>query len=199
MHPTATAIDREHIALTASLIHPHIRRTPVVDVRGADFGLDAGDLHFKLEQLQYAGSFKTRGAFANLLSREVPQAGVVAASGGNHGAAVAYAAMTLGIPAKIFVPSISSPAKIERIRRYGAQLVVGGDRYADALAASEEWIVQSGALRCMHSISRIRCSAKARLPRKFTSRFRMSIRFWSRSEAEGSSAASQRGLPAMCG
>src|SRR5919199_5352820 len=90
----------------------------------------------KLELLQHAGSFKTRGAFANLLSRKIPKAGVVAASGGNHGAAVAYAAMTFGIPAKIFVPTISSPAKIERIRNYRAELVVGGDRYADALAAS---------------------------------------------------------------
>ncbi len=96
--------------------------------------------------MQHAGSFKTRGAFANLLSHELPAAGVVAASGGNHGAAVAYAAMKLGIPAKIFVPSVSSPMKIERIRSYGAQLVVGGDRYADALAASEEWVGTSGAL-----------------------------------------------------
>jgi threonine dehydratase len=103
-------------------------------------------LSFKLELLQHAGSFKTRGAFANLLLRDIPSAGVVAASGGNHGAAVAYAAMKLGITAKIFVPNISSPAKIERIRDYGAELVVGGDRYADALAASEAWSAQSGAL-----------------------------------------------------
>jgi threonine dehydratase len=87
-----------------------------------------------------------RGAFANLLLRTVPESGVVAASGGNHGAAVAFAAMTLRVPAKIFVPSISSPAKIARIRAYGAELVVGGDRYADALAASEAWLAQSGAL-----------------------------------------------------
>jgi len=103
-------------------------------------------LSFKLELLQHAGSFKTRGAFANLLMRNIPKAGVVAASGGNHGAAVAYAAMKLGIPAKIFVPSISSPVKIQRIRDCGAELVVGGDRYADALAASEAWVAQSGAL-----------------------------------------------------
>src|SRR6185295_16341606 len=92
------------------------------------------------------GSFKTRGAFAHLLTRAVPPAGVVAASGGNHGAAVAFAAMTLKVPAKIFVPTVSSPAKIARIRSYGADLVVGGDRYADALAASEAWAVESGAL-----------------------------------------------------
>jgi len=139
-------IDRENIALTAALIAPHIRHTLVIQTQGADFGLEVSPLYFKLEHMQHAGSFKTRGAFANLLSREVPQTGVVAASGGNHGAAVAYAAMKLGIPAKIFVPSVCAPAKIERIRRYGAQLVMGGDRYADALEASEEWIVQSGAV-----------------------------------------------------
>jgi len=76
----------------------------------------------------------------------VPQAGVVAASGGNHGAAVAYAAMKLGKPAKIFVPSVSSPAKVKRIRDYGADLTIEGDRYADALTASEAWAQQTGAL-----------------------------------------------------
>jgi threonine dehydratase len=140
------AIDQEAIAATERRIRPHIRRTPVVEVDGADFGLNAVRLHCKLELLQHAGSFKTRGAFANLLMRDIPKAGVAAASGGNHGAAVAYVAMQLGVPAKIFVPSISSPAKIERIREYRAQLVIGGDRYADALAASEAWIAQSGAL-----------------------------------------------------
>jgi threonine dehydratase len=81
-----------------------------------------------------------------MLTRDVPQAGVVAASGGNHGAAVAYAAMKLGKPAKIFVPSVSSPAKVQRIRDYGADLTIEGDRYADALAASEAWAQQTGAL-----------------------------------------------------
>jgi threonine dehydratase len=96
--------------------------------------------------MQHAGSFKTRGAFANLLLREIPKAGVVAASGGNHGAAVAYAAHRLGVPAKIFVPEVCSPAKVQRILDYGAGLVVTGQRYADALAASETWVRQSGAL-----------------------------------------------------
>jgi threonine dehydratase len=104
------------------------------------------DLSLKLELLQHSGSFKARGAFANLLMREVPPVGVVAASGGNHGAAVAYAAMQVGVPAKIFVPSISSSAKVDRIRAYGADLVVGGERYADALAACDAWLVRSGAL-----------------------------------------------------
>jgi len=139
-------IGRTQIAAADRIIRPYIRRTPVITVDGADFGSAAGGLSFKLEFLQHAGSFKTRGAFLNLLSRDIPQAGVAAASGGNHGAAVAYAAMKRGIPAKIFVPSISSPAKIRRIRDYGAELVVGGDRYADALAASESWVAQSGAL-----------------------------------------------------
>jgi threonine dehydratase len=96
--------------------------------------------------LQHSGSFKARGAFANLLLRTIPQAGVVAASGGNHGAAVAFAAMKLGVPAKIFVPTVASPEKIARIRGYGAELVVTGERYADALTASERWAAESGAL-----------------------------------------------------
>jgi len=134
------------IAEAHKLIQPHIRLTPVVALDGSDFGLAKMDLTLKLELLQHSGSFKARGAFTNLLLRQVPAAGVVAASGGNHGAAVAYAAMKLGRPAKIFVPRISSPAKIQRIRDYGADLVVGGEHYADALAASEIWRAQSGAL-----------------------------------------------------
>jgi threonine dehydratase len=139
-------IDRERIERTHSLIRPHIRLTPVMELTGADFGLPAFPLTLKLELFQHAGSFKTRGAFANLLTRAIPAAGVVAASGGNHGAAVAYAAMRLGVPAHIFVPTVSSPAKISRIRGYGADLVVGGDRYADALAASQAFAARSGAL-----------------------------------------------------
>ena len=142
---TAT-IDRARIAETHRLIQPHIRATPVMELTGADFGLPAFPLTLKLELFQHAGSFKTRGAFANLLTRAIPAAGVVAASGGNHGAAVAYAAMRLGVPAHIFVPTVSSPVKIARIRGYGAELVVGGDRYADALAASQAFAVRSGAL-----------------------------------------------------
>ena len=135
------AVTRVEIASVEKLIRPHVRRTPVVDPDGD------GRRVFKLELLQHSGSFKARGAFANLLTREVPKAGVVAASGGNHGAAVAYAAQKLGKPARIYVPKVSSPAKIERIRSYGADLVIEGDRYADALAASEQWAAQSGALQ----------------------------------------------------
>ena len=103
-------------------------------------------LVFKLEFLQRAGSFKTRGAFTNLLTRKAPDVGVVAASGGNHGAAVAFAAMKLGIPATIFVPGVATKAKLEQIRAYGAKLEVVGERYADALAASEEFSQSTGAL-----------------------------------------------------
>ncbi|HXA96139.1 MAG TPA: threonine/serine dehydratase [Candidatus Dormibacteraeota bacterium] len=138
--------DRTAIERTYRLIGPYVRVTPVAEVSGADFGLAAFPLTLKLELFQHAGSFKTRGAFTNLLTRRIPAAGVVAASGGNHGAAVAYAARRLGVPARIFVPTVSSPAKIARIRGYGAELIVGGDRYADALAASEAWAARSGAL-----------------------------------------------------
>ena len=139
-------ITREQIRAVHPLIRPHIRRTPVIEVDGADFGLDSITLVFKLELFQHGGSFKARGAFTNLLTREIPDVGVVAASGGNHGVAVAFAAMKLNRPATIFVPSVASPAKVERIRRYGAELVIAGDRYADALEASQEWIQRTGAL-----------------------------------------------------
>jgi len=132
------SISRAEIASVERVIRPYVRRTPVIE--------DAG-LVFKLELLQHSGSFKARGAFTNLLTRKLPAAGVVAASGGNHGAAVAYAAQQLGVRARIYVPLISSKAKIQRIRDYGADLVIEGDRYADALAASERWAAESGALQ----------------------------------------------------
>ena len=142
-------ITREDIRGTYETIRPYIRRTPVVQLDLGDLDPAAGELSaitLKLEQLQCAGSFKARGAFTNLLLRDVPPAGVVAASGGNHGVAVAYAAHRLGLPAKIFVPTVSAPAKIERIRQLGAELVVTGDRYADALAAAQAWVETSGAM-----------------------------------------------------
>jgi threonine dehydratase len=128
------------------VIRPYIRRTPILEVDGSEFGLEPFKIVFKLELFQHAGSFKARGAFTNMLTRDVSAAGVVAASGGNHGAAVAFAAMKLGKPATIFVPSVASPAKLERIRGYGAELIIAGDRYAESLEASEEWMKQSGAL-----------------------------------------------------
>jgi threonine dehydratase len=139
-------IDRDRVEATYALIQPYVRLTPVVSISAADFRLPDWQLTFKLEHLQHSGSFKARGAFTNLLTREVPAAGVIAASGGNHGSAVAYAAQRLGKKASIFVPTVSSPAKIERIRGYGATLVIGGERYADALAASEVAVQETGAL-----------------------------------------------------
>ncbi|HLW80748.1 MAG TPA: threonine/serine dehydratase [Candidatus Acidoferrales bacterium] len=144
--PLNSEINRQRITEIYELIEPYIRRTPVLEADGRDFDLPAVRLSFKLELLQHSGSFKARGAFANLLSRKIPKAGVVAASGGNHGAAVAFAAKRLGVPARIFVPSIASSEKIERIRGYGAELVIGGERYAGALAASEKWALESGAM-----------------------------------------------------
>jgi threonine dehydratase len=142
-------ISRDDIRRCYEVIRPYIRRTPVVQVELSELDESAPALPaatLKLEQLQCAGSFKARGAFTNLLLRDVPAAGVVAASGGNHGVAVAYAAHRRGVPAKIFVPTVSAPAKVERIRRLGADLVVTGDRYADALAAAQEWMRSSGAM-----------------------------------------------------
>ncbi|RWX76783.1 threonine/serine dehydratase [Neorhizobium lilium] len=136
----------EQISSIHALIRQHVRHTPTMQADLCDFGGHALPVDLKLELLQHSGSFKVRGAFTNLLTRQVPAAGVVAASGGNHGAAVAYAAKQLGIPATIFVPSVASAAKIDLIRSYGAQLVVGGDRYADALAASEIYVTESGAM-----------------------------------------------------
>ena len=142
-------ISRDDIRQCYDTIRPYIRRTPVIRVDLAELDESATALPtgtLKLEQLQCAGAFKSRGAFTNLLLRDVPPTGVVAASGGNHGVAVAYAAHRLSIPAKIFVPTVSAPTKIERIRQLGADLVVTGDRYADALAAAQDWEQSSGAM-----------------------------------------------------
>ncbi len=136
----------EGVAEVEQVIRRHIRLTPTVTLDRAEFGLPPGPLTFKLEHVQHSGSFKARGAFTNLLMRDVPATGVAAASGGNHGAAVAYAARMLGIPAHIFVPEVSSPAKISRIRDYGAELVVKGETYSDAYAICQEWIAANDAL-----------------------------------------------------
>jgi threonine dehydratase len=137
---------QQSVEAVEARIRPYIRLTPVITIDRAELGLPPGPLTLKLELTQHSGSFKVRGAFTNLLLREIPDAGVAAASGGNHGAAVAYAAQVLGIPARIFVPEVSSPAKISRIRSYGADLVVEGATYSDALALSQDWVAGSGAL-----------------------------------------------------
>jgi len=141
-----TAVHHEAIAATYERIRPHVRRTPVIEVDAADFGLESRPLTFKLELLQHTGSFKPRGALASLLSRPLPAAGVVAASGGNHGLAVAFAARKVGVRATIFVPTVAAATKRERIREMGAELVITGERYADALSASREFAAKSGAL-----------------------------------------------------
>lgn len=133
------------IEAAAARIAGRVRRTPVVDSGAGSFGIDAS-LSMKLELVQHTGSFKARGAFNTLLSSDVPEAGVAAASGGNHGAAVAYAARALGYPADIFVPETSAPAKIARIRAAGARLHVAGTRYADAAEACARHREQTGAM-----------------------------------------------------
>jgi len=123
------------IEAAAQRVAPHIRRTPILRLRSGEFGLT--DVVLKLELLQHTGSFKPRGAFNRMLSATLPPAGVIAASGGNHGAAVAYAARALGVPAEIFVPEPTPAAKLDRITGYGARVVRGGAAYAEALAASQ--------------------------------------------------------------
>ena len=142
--PLPLPITPEHIRAAHGRILAQVRRTPLLR---ADAGAQGeGEITFKLELLQHAGSFKARGAFHNLLSRAVPAAGVTAASGGNHGVAVALAARRLGHRAKIFVPEIASPVKIAAIEGHGAEVVVGGARYADAQAACDRHAGESGAL-----------------------------------------------------
>ncbi|MCA3575534.1 MAG: threonine/serine dehydratase [Aestuariivirga sp.] len=135
-------ITREAIARAAQRIAPHVRRTPVIDVTVEGV---AQPVTLKLELLQHAGSFKSRGAFNTLLQAEVGDRGVATASGGNHGAAVAYAARELGHRARIFVPEIASPAKVARIASYGAEIVQQGKNYSAALALCEAHIAETGA------------------------------------------------------
>lgn len=137
-------IDPKEIAVAYGRVRDRIHRTPVMLAR--DLGL-AMPVEVKLENTQLTGSFKVRGAFNNLLSREVPAAGVVAASGGNHGAAVAFAARALGHAARIFVPELAGPSKIALIRSTGADLVVVPGTYAEALAAARAHEAQSGAIQ----------------------------------------------------
>ncbi len=140
------SVTRETIAATHAVIKHYVRQTPVIEVSGEEFGFAPFPLALKLELLQHSGSFKARGAFANLLTRQIPPAGVIAASGGNHGVAVAYAARKLGVSAKIFVPVIASPAKLARLRDYGAEICVTGERYDDALVAGNLYAAETGAL-----------------------------------------------------
>ena len=136
---------RKDVEAAWSLIRPHVRRTPVIELPAGSLDLDA-PVALKLESLQVSGSFKGRGAFHKLLASKVPAAGIIAASGGNHGAAAAYAARALGHKAEIFVPTIASPTKVERLRSYGAIVHEIGAVYAEARAASEKRAAETGAL-----------------------------------------------------
>lgn len=138
-------ITPDDIRAAHARIAGRVRHTPTMTLPPETFGTPV-PVVMKLEFLQVTGTFKARGAFNTLLGDTMPAAGVCAASGGNHGIAVAHAAASLGIPARIFVPEISSPAKIARIRETGAELVVGGARYSDALAACEAHAAATGAL-----------------------------------------------------
>jgi len=138
-------ISRTEIQDAGRRIAMHVRRTPILAVEEKAFGINA-KIFFKLECLQHTGSFKPRGAFNCILSSSVPAAGVIAASGGNHGAAVAYAAQKLGYRAEIFVPAVAPANKVERLRQYGAAINLIGNDYAEALAASKERAAQTGAL-----------------------------------------------------
>ena len=137
------SITRENIAKAAHRIAPFIRRTPVMEIMVEGV---SQPVTLKLELLQHSGSFKARGAFNTLVQSEAGSAGVATASGGNHGAAVAFAARQLGHKAKIFVPEISSPAKVQRIASYGAEIVQKGATYSEALALCEAWIAETGAV-----------------------------------------------------
>ena len=133
-----------HIHAAHARIAPHIRRTPLLELASPTVGAPAVSL--KLECLQHSGSFKARGAFHNLLTRPAPPAGCAAASGGNHGAAVAYAAGKLGVRARIFVPEIASATKVAKIRAYGAEAVIGGASYAEAQERCDAYVAETGAL-----------------------------------------------------
>ena len=138
-------VTREAIDNAAERIGRWVRRTPVMTLEPDAFGVE-GVLSLKLELFQHTGSFKPRGAFNRMLSVEVPEVGVITASGGNHGQAVAYAARELGHPAEIFVPETSPPLKAERMRRFGAEVNVGGRYYYDAMQACLRRAAETGAL-----------------------------------------------------
>jgi len=145
-----STIPRAAIDAAAQRIGPHVRRTPILDVALGGAGGAAYHVTLKLEHLQHSGSFKARGAFNAMLESPVPAAGVIAASGGNHGAAVAYAARILGHRAEIFVPEIANPAKLARLKAYGATLRVVGQDFAEALQACQARQAQTGA-RLLHA------------------------------------------------
>ncbi len=143
---------RSDVLAAADRIRGRVRRTPVQLVEAGGDWLPSGGC-FKLEMTQHTGSFKARGAFNRILSVAErgeldPEVGVVVASGGNAGLANAFAAAALGVPAKVFVPRTSSPAKLARLEGLGADVVVGGEEYADAFEAAMDDVARSGAVYC---------------------------------------------------
>jgi threonine dehydratase len=139
-----TAVTPSEIRSAYARVRERIRRTPILETDSPVAG--APPLSLKLECLQATGSFKARGAFHNLLTRPAVAAGCATASGGNHGAAVAFAAQKLGIKARVFVPEIASPAKIAKIKAYGAEAMIGGASYAEAQARCDAYVAETGAL-----------------------------------------------------
>lgn len=140
-----SVVARSHIECAAALITDGVRRTPMLDAGSSFFGVDAS-VHCKLELLQHTGSFKPRGALHRALTSDVPSSGLIAASGGNHGLAVAWVAQRLGVPGEIFVPEVSPAAKIDKIRKLGATVRIAGALYDDALAACRIRQAETGAL-----------------------------------------------------
>ena len=138
-------ISRTEIQDAGRRIATHVRRTPVLALEEKAFGIDAR-IFFKLECLQHTGSFKPRGAFNCILSSKIEEAGVIAASGGNHGAAVAHAAHRLGHRAEIFVPVITPKNKVDRLKQYCAAINITGNSYSESLAASKERALETGAV-----------------------------------------------------
>jgi len=143
-------ITRDDIDAAARRIAGDVRRTPLLRIAGRELGVDCAELWLKLEHLQVSGSFKARGMFNRMRADVVPAAGVVIASGGNAGIAVAYAARALGVRAEVFVPASSSEAKRAKLAQLGAVVTVRGASYADALAASLDRQATTGAL-LMHA------------------------------------------------
>jgi len=138
-------ISRTEIQEAGRRIAKHVRRTPVLALEEKAFGIDAR-IFFKLECLQHTGSFKPRGAFNCILNSKIGEAGVIAASGGNHVAAVAYAAHKLGHRAEIFVPVITPKNKVDRLKKYGAAITITGNSYSEALEASRKRATETGAV-----------------------------------------------------
>ncbi len=179
--PTPLALpSRADIAATADRLSLLVRRTPVVEVDARDLGLPArrSPVVLKLELLQHAGSFKARGAHAQLLADDLPPAGVVAASGGNYGVAVAYAARRLNVPATVFVPDTTAPAKLDRLRGLGAVVEVVPGFYDDALAVSRTHAATSGRASCTPSTSPRCWRGRAPWPASWPSRPRSTGWSW---------------------